>query len=59
MQVIHRKKDAELYWDIDGEYYGKTKNVHEMSVHLQEGFHTLTVTDKTGVRHTRRFRVVK
>ena len=58
MQAVNRDKDVTLYWDIDGEYVGSTKRVHEMTAHPVPGKHTLTVTDSRGNRRVRTFEVL-
>lgn len=58
MQAVNRDKNATLYWDIDGEYLGSTKRVHEMTTHAAPGTHTLTVTDSRGNRRVRTFEVL-
>ena len=48
LQAVNRNKEAILYWDIDGEYIGLTRDIHTMAVYLNAGAHTLTVTDSFG-----------
>ena len=58
MQSVSRDKNATLYWDIDGEYLGSTKRIHEMTSRPATGKHTLTVTDSSGNRRERMFEIL-
>lgn len=58
LESVHRNSDASIYWDIDGEYIGETKNKHKISVRPSQGMHTLTITDSFGNRKIRQFEVL-
>lgn len=58
MQAAHRDKAATLYWDIDGEYLGETREYHQMEARPRPGKHILTVTDERGTRATRSFEIL-
>ncbi len=58
LQAVSREREAVLYWDLDGEYLGDTREYHEMAVRPKPGDHLLTVTDSRGRSVTRRFRVL-
>lgn len=58
MQAVSRERGAVLYWDLDGEYLGETREYHEMAVKPKPGTHVLTVTDSLGRSVTRRFRIL-
>jgi penicillin-binding protein 1C len=58
MQATHRDPRETLYWDIDGEYLGQTRDYHRMSVRPSPGTHVLTVTDSSGTRATRKFEIL-
>jgi penicillin-binding protein 1C len=58
MQAVNRSKDAVIYWDIDGEYLGCTKTIHEMTAHPSYGSHVLTITDSRGSRKVRTFKII-
>ena len=47
-KVIHKNKDAMIYWDIDGNYLGMTKIFHQFDITVPSGSHVLTVTDDAG-----------
>lgn len=58
LEAAHRDGDAIVYWDIDGEYLGQTRNYHQLAVRPAPGTHTLTVTDNRGTRAVRTFEVL-
>lgn len=58
LQAAHRNKNETLYWDIDGEYLGETRNYHQLPVRPRPGQHVLTVTDSRGNRATRSFEIL-
>ncbi len=58
LQAAHRDPRAILYWDIDGEYLGETRDFHQLEVRPKPGKHILTITDERGSRATRSFEVL-
>jgi penicillin-binding protein 1C len=44
-----------LYWHLDGEYLGLTRDFHELSCSPEPGKHTLVVVSEHGERLTRHF----
>lgn len=58
MEATSRNSNEELFWDLDGEYLGKTKKIHQMKINPKNGLHTLTVTDSKGGKKTRTFSIV-
>ncbi len=58
MEATARNSDEELFWDLDGEYIGRTKRIHKMAATPRYGPHTLTVMDSNGSRKTRTFTIV-
>ncbi len=57
LQAVTRDKSASLFWDIDGDFIGVTRDIHEFAVTLSAGSHTLTVTDSNGNLKTVTFTV--
>lgn len=47
-QAAHRKSETVIYWHIDDQYIGQTKNFHEMQVNTSPGRHVLTIVDENG-----------
>ncbi len=58
-QASHKNSDAILFWDLDGEYLGKTENYHQMKIQTGRGKHILTVTDNRGKIRKRYFSVLE
>ncbi|WP_422106409.1 penicillin-binding protein 1C [Winogradskyella sp.] len=48
LKVAHSKPELELYWYIDNQYVGRTKDIHDMAVLPKEGEHLITVVDELG-----------
>lgn len=57
-QVAHRKADITVFWDLDGQYIGSTKHIHQMGLSPPEGKHVLTLVDEDGYTITKEFEVV-
>lgn len=58
MEATHRDPDETLYWDVDGEYLGQTRNYHQISARPSPGTHVLTITDSRGNRAERQFEIL-
>ena len=58
-EVKHRNKEVALFWHIDNQYMGQTKNFHEIGFQPAAGKHTLTVVDENGEMIHRKFEVIK
>ncbi len=54
-ELVHRQKEATVFWQMDNRYLGETKGRHQMPVRPSPGWHVLNVTDHQGNRLTRRF----
>jgi penicillin-binding protein 1C len=57
-EAVARRRDATLYWHLDGQYLGETHTFHQQSLDIEPGGHILTLVDDTGDRITRRFQVL-
>lgn len=57
-RVAHRKKDVTIYWHLDDEYLGSTKDLHEFGVAPDAGQHTLTLVDEFGETTSQKFEIV-
>jgi penicillin-binding protein 1C len=58
LEAVHRNRNAELYWHLDGRYLGATTTFHQMSLDLPAGPHSVTLVDNRGNRLTRVFEVL-
>ncbi|MFO7827664.1 MAG: penicillin-binding protein 1C [Bacteroidales bacterium] len=47
-EVAHRYPNKKIYWHLDDQYIGLTKEFHQMQFYANEGKHTLTVVDEDG-----------
>jgi penicillin-binding protein 1C len=57
-EAVSRRRDATLYWHLDGEYLGETHTFHQQSLDMDPGEHILTLVDDEGERVARRFQVI-
>ncbi len=48
LKVAHSKPELELYWYIDNQFVGSTKDIHDMAVLPSSGEHIITVMDELG-----------
>jgi len=48
LKVAHSKSELELYWYIDNQFVGSTKDIHDMAVLPTPGDHIITVMDELG-----------
>ncbi len=48
LKVAHSKPELELYWYIDNQFVGSTKDIHDMAVLPSDGEHIITVVDALG-----------
>ena len=51
-ELVHQNNDAEIFWHIDGEYFTKTTDFHNISVYLPKGRHNITAIDNEGNSQT-------
>lgn len=54
-----RNKNARLFWHIDDEYIGVTKQFHQMALNPAPGKHVLTIVDEDGESVTRNFEILE
>ncbi|MEO0404827.1 MAG: penicillin-binding transpeptidase domain-containing protein, partial [Bacteroidota bacterium] len=45
LKASHAQHDATLFWSLDNEYLGSTKEIHQVSIVPSLGTHVLTITD--------------
>jgi penicillin-binding protein 1C len=57
-EVAHRSTSAIIYWHMDEEYLGYTKNFHQMELSPGSGKHSLTVVDENGERQDVLFEIL-
>jgi penicillin-binding protein 1C len=47
-ELAHRRVELKVFWYLDGEYIGITKDFHQMEINTGKGKHSLLVTDENG-----------
>lgn len=57
-ELAHRNAATTVYWHIDGEFIGSTKNVHDMALNPPQGKHVLTLVDEAGETLERQFEII-
>ncbi len=57
MKAAHARPDAVLYWHLDDEYLGETRQIHQMACLVEPGNHILTLLDEYGDRRSILFEV--
>jgi penicillin-binding protein 1C len=57
-EAVDRRREATIYWHLDGEYLGETHTFHQQTLDIEPGEHILTLVDDTGERVARRFQVL-
>lgn len=48
LKAAHQQKDCQVYWYLDDNYKGCSKDIHELALFLDKGWHELEVVDETG-----------
>ncbi len=59
LKAYHLNEDARLMWHLDERFLGSTQKIHEMSVLLDEGIHTLLVIDEYGNKDETSFEILQ
>jgi penicillin-binding protein 1C len=54
-EVAHRNAEMKIYWHLDDEYIGFTKQFHQMALSPPTGQHVITLVDENGERVEQRF----
>ncbi|MEZ4774794.1 MAG: penicillin-binding protein 1C [Bacteroidia bacterium] len=57
-EVAHRDRTAQIYWHLDENFIGTTKEIHEMSLQPSAGKHKLTLVDDQGETLSRMFEIL-
>ena len=53
--AAHRKNGAVIFWHLDEQYLGSTKDIHQMAAAPSPGTHVITLVDEDGARLQRSF----
>ncbi|MEO5905818.1 MAG: penicillin-binding transpeptidase domain-containing protein, partial [Saprospiraceae bacterium] len=57
--AVHRSDTANVYWHLDKEYLGKTKEFHQIEIDPKPGVHHLVLQDEWGSVVETRFEVLE
>ena len=58
MEVAHRDPTRRVFWHLDEQYLGETRDQHQLAVDIVPGIHLLSVVDQEGNREQVRFEVL-
>jgi penicillin-binding protein 1C len=56
-ELAHNSPGVTIFWHLDGQYMGSTKQIHNLALTPAEGKHVLTVIDENGESLERHFEV--
>ncbi|MBI3510061.1 MAG: penicillin-binding protein 1C [Bacteroidetes bacterium] len=57
-EIAHRKSGMTVYWHLDDQYMGMTKDIHQFAMNPDPGAHTVTCVDENGESISMKFEVV-
>jgi penicillin-binding protein 1C len=52
LKAVHRDEKEKIFWHLDAEYLGETRNFHHMEIQNLPGIYRLTLTDEKGSSFT-------
>ncbi|MEL6843369.1 MAG: penicillin-binding protein 1C, partial [Bacteroidota bacterium] len=58
-EAAHRDPSAWLYWHLDDQYLGKTRELHEMAIQPEAGEHSLSIVDESGAKVNCSFEILE
>lgn len=58
LKASHRRRNAVLYWHLDGTYIGRTEGLHEVEIMPRPGIYRLTLVDDQGSFSERRIEIL-
>ncbi|PNQ74887.1 penicillin-binding protein 1C [Hanstruepera neustonica] len=57
LQIAHSKPETTVFWYINDNYLGSTKDIHELAIIPKKGKHLITVVDEFGNEAKRSFTI--
>ncbi|MGZ4060456.1 MAG: penicillin-binding transpeptidase domain-containing protein, partial [Bacteroidia bacterium] len=57
-EATHRNINTKIYWHLDDEYIGETKEIHQIALNPSVGKHKLMLIDENGIAVTIKFEVL-
>jgi penicillin-binding protein 1C len=58
-EAAHRDPGTRIFWHLDSEFQGETRDIHQMALAPAPGPHVLTLVDETGASAERRFHALR
>ena len=59
MEAVHRNGAATIFWHLDENYLGATKQFHQMAVDIPAGEHRLSIIDDKGEALSLEFEIIE
>ncbi|MCX6181163.1 MAG: penicillin-binding protein 1C [Bacteroidetes bacterium] len=56
-EATHRNVNTKLFWHLDEDYIGETKEIHQFSLNPSAGKHVLMLVDENGISSSVKFEV--
>jgi penicillin-binding protein 1C len=47
-EIAHRRPGTTVYWHLDDQYMGSTKDIHQFAMNPDPGKHVITAVDEFG-----------
>jgi penicillin-binding protein 1C len=57
-EATHRNMNTKIYWHLDDNYIGETKEIHQLSLNPSVGLHKLMLVDENGIMQVIEFEVI-
>ena len=57
-EATHRNVNTRIYWHLDDEYIGETKEIHQIDLNPATGKHKLMLVDENGISVTMKFEII-
>jgi penicillin-binding protein 1C len=54
-EATHRNASTRIYWHLDNEFIGETKEIHQIALNPSPGKHKLMLVDENGISVTVKF----
>jgi penicillin-binding protein 1C len=58
-EAAHRNPQTRVFWHVDDEFQGETRDIHQMELAPPPGRHVLTLVDEAGETVRRAFSVIE
>jgi penicillin-binding protein 1C len=58
-EATHKNTSAKIFWHLDDEYIGETKEIHQIALNPPVGKHKLLLIDESGINVSLKFEVVE